>query len=66
MTMRKVRESLGVSREQLASDVGCSYITIASLETSKRSPSVGLAMRIANRLGTTVDALFCAQNTDKK
>ena len=38
--------------------MGVTRQTILSIEKGKYSPSVGLALRLAQVLGTTVEALF--------
>jgi DNA-binding XRE family transcriptional regulator len=54
----QVRTSLGLSRQQLAELVGVHYQTIGYLERGEYSPSLVLALRIADQLKTPVEELF--------
>jgi DNA-binding XRE family transcriptional regulator len=47
-----------LSRQELADAVGAHYQTIGYIERGEYSPSLVLALRIANALDTTVDQLF--------
>ena len=55
------REFLGMSRQQLAESVGVHYQTIGYLERGEYSPSLVLAMRIAEVLGKDIQSLFSIQ-----
>lgn len=52
------RELLGMSRQQLAEIVGVHYQTIGYLERGEYSPSLALALRIAEVFETDVQSLF--------
>lgn len=56
--IEQVRTSLGLSRQQLAELVGVHYQTIGYLERGEYSPSLVLALRIADQLKTPVEELF--------
>ncbi|CAB4677866.1 unannotated protein [freshwater metagenome] len=56
--IEEVRTSLGLSRQQLADLVGVHYQTIGYLERGEYSPSLVLALRIAEQLKTPVEELF--------
>jgi DNA-binding XRE family transcriptional regulator len=56
--IEQVRTSLGLSRQQLAELVGVHYQTIGYLERGEYSPSLVLALRIAEQLKTPVEELF--------
>ena len=56
--IEQVRTSLGLSRQELADLVGVHYQTIGYLERGEYSPSLVLALRIANALGREVSVLF--------
>ncbi len=47
-----------LTQEQLAEQIGTTRQTILSIEKGRYTPSVGLALRISQVLGTTVEALF--------
>jgi putative transcriptional regulator len=52
------RLTLGLTRQQLADKVGVHYQTIGYLEREEYSPSLVLAIRIANSLKQEVSELF--------
>ena len=52
------RELNGMSRQQLAEIVNVHYQTIGYLERGEYSPSLALAMRIAEALNMDVQSLF--------
>jgi putative transcriptional regulator len=47
-----------LTQQELADRVGATRQTIVSIEKGSYNPSVGLALRIAKVLGTTVEELF--------
>jgi DNA-binding XRE family transcriptional regulator len=53
-----VRTDRGLSRQQLADAVGVHYQTIGYLERGEYSPSLSLALRLANVLETAVGDVF--------
>ena len=52
------RVTLGLTRQELADKVGVHYQTIGYLEREEYSPSLVLALRIANALNQDVTELF--------
>ena len=52
------REALGLSQGELAKACGVSRQTINAIENNKYDPTLSLAFRLAQTLGTTVDQLF--------
>ncbi len=52
------RERAGLTRQELADRVGVHYQTAGYLERGEYSPSLVLALRIANVLAMPVEALF--------
>jgi DNA-binding XRE family transcriptional regulator len=53
-----VRTETGISRQELADQVGVHYQTIGYIERGEYSPSLVLALRIADALGVEVEELF--------
>ena len=53
-----VRTNVGMSRQELADEVGVHYQTIGYIERGEYSPSLVLALRIAEALGTSIEELF--------
>ena len=56
--IRARRKERGLSQEELARLCGVSRQTINAIENNKYDPTLALAFRLANTLGTTVDQLF--------
>jgi putative transcriptional regulator len=54
----EAREQVGISRQQLADLVDVHYQTAGYLERGEYSPSLVLALRIADALSTSVESLF--------
>jgi putative transcriptional regulator len=54
----EARERAGISRQQLADLVDVHYQTAGYLERGEYSPSLVLALRIADALSTSVESLF--------
>jgi DNA-binding XRE family transcriptional regulator len=52
------RSALGLTRQELADEVGVHYQTIGYLEREEYSPSLVLALRIAKALNQEVSELF--------
>jgi DNA-binding XRE family transcriptional regulator len=52
------RTQAGLSRQELAEQVGVHYQTIGYVERGEYSPSLVLALRIASVLGASVEEIF--------
>ncbi|NBT10164.1 MAG: transcriptional regulator [Betaproteobacteria bacterium] len=59
--IEQARAARGLSRQQLADAVGVHYQTIGYLERGEYSPSLSLALRMAQALRLDVQALFSIQ-----
>ncbi len=68
--IKEFREKAGLTQEQLAEKSGVSRTTIAILETKNdHTTTTKTLLKIANALGTTVDAIFYTnfvQSTEHK
>jgi putative transcriptional regulator len=53
-----------LTQQELANRVGATRQTIVSIEKGSYNPSVGLSLRIAKVLGTTVEELFMLEEED--
>jgi putative transcriptional regulator len=63
--LRRYRFDRGeMSQQQLADAVGVSRQTIVSIERGDYSPSVKLALLLAEKLGATVEDLFILEEKD--
>jgi putative transcriptional regulator len=63
--LRKFRFDRGeLSQQELADSVGVSRQTIVSIEKGDYSPSVKLALLLAEKLQTTVESLFVLEEKD--
>ena len=56
--IRELRREKGLLQEQLAKKCGVSRQTINAIENNKYDPTLALAFKLAQELGTTVDELF--------
>lgn len=56
--IREVRQSIGITQEELASRVGVRRETIVFLEQGKYNPSLKLAIDISRELNITIEKLF--------
>ena len=56
--IRSLRTEKGLSQEELARRCGVTRQTVNAIEKNKYDPTRSLAFRLADALGTTVDALF--------
>jgi putative transcriptional regulator len=56
--VRAARTATGLTQAELATAVGVTRQTVVAVEAGDYAPSVYLALAIAARLGTTVEALF--------
>ena len=56
-----LRVERGISRRQLAEALGVHYQTIGYLERDEYSPSLHLALRIAQYFGVPVEVVFSTQ-----
>jgi DNA-binding XRE family transcriptional regulator len=56
--IEELRTQAGLSRQELADQVGVHYQTIGYIERGEYSPSLVLALRIASVLGASVEEIF--------
>lgn len=56
--VEQLRTQAGLSRQELADQVGVHYQTIGYIERGEYSPSLVLALRISQVLGSTVEEVF--------
>jgi len=56
--IESLRIERGLTRQELADAVGVHYQTVGYLERGEYSPSLSLALRLAETLGTQVDEIF--------
>jgi len=59
-SVRELRTDRGLSQGQLASEMGVSRQTINSIEKERYTPSLPLAIALAQFFDTTVEAIFDA------
>lgn len=63
--LKEIRLAKGLSRAELAETVGISVRFISFLEMGLRKPSISVAFKIANALGTSVDEIFLPNHSTK-
>ena len=56
--LKELRARLGVNQQEMGAMVGVSRQTISQIERGDYSPSVTLALKLAARLGVTVEEIF--------
>ena len=56
--IRELRKAAGFRQEDLARELGVTRQTINAIENNKYDPTLGLAMRLARLLGSTVEEIF--------
>lgn len=56
--VKDLRNKNNLTQEQLAESVDVTRLTIISIEKQKYEPSLGLAIRLAKVLGTSIEQLF--------
>lgn len=56
--VRLRRRSAEITQQELADRVGVTRQTVVSIEKGRYNPSVGLALKMAEALGVTVESLF--------
>ena len=56
--IRALRKERGLSQEELARRCGVTRQTVNAIENNKYDPTLALAFKLAQELGTTVDELF--------
>lgn len=56
--IKELRQKMGLTQESLAEAVGVRRETIVFLEQGKYNPSLGLAYRVAKRLGKRIEDVF--------
>jgi len=56
--VRRYRRQVETTQQELADRVGVTRQTILSIERGQYNPSVGLALRLAETFGVSVEALF--------
>jgi putative transcriptional regulator len=61
-SVRELRSGRDLSQGQLASEMGVSRQTINSIEQDRYTPSLPLALALVRFFGTTVEAMFDADN----
>ena len=58
--LKQIRESKGLTQEELAASVGLTRNSISQYETGRAFPSAPVMFKLAHALDTTVDVLFGA------
>ncbi|MGE5417251.1 MAG: helix-turn-helix transcriptional regulator [Acidobacteriota bacterium] len=56
--LRELRESFGLTQEDVAAKVAVSRQTIISLEKGKYNPSIQLAYQLSRVFGLTIEQVF--------
>lgn len=63
--LKEIRESKGITQQQLADLIGCHIRYIAFLESGDRTPSLKVAYKLASVLNTSIDNIFLPSKCTK-
>lgn len=61
--IKELRKSKAYRQEDLAAALDVSRQTIIAIENNKYDPTLGLAIKLARYLGTTVEELFLLEDS---
>ncbi|WP_026884984.1 helix-turn-helix transcriptional regulator [Clostridium beijerinckii] len=64
--LRKFREAIGLTQEQLGALVGVSRQAINSIETEKYEPSIWLAYDISQIFHCAIEEVFLFEQSERK
>lgn len=64
--LKKLREDLGLTQEQLGELVGVSRQAINAVETEKFEPSIWLAYDIAKVFNSRIEDIFLFEESERK
>ena len=64
--IRQLRETLGMTQEQLGEMVGTSRQAINAIETEKNEPSIWLAYDIAQVFNEPIEGVFLFEESERK
>ncbi|MCT8978443.1 helix-turn-helix transcriptional regulator [Clostridium sp. CX1] len=64
--LKELRESMGLTQEQLGQLVGVSRQAINSIETEKFEPSIWLAYDICKVFHSTIEEVFIFEESERK
>lgn len=59
LSMKQLRQKLGMTQEELSELSGVSRVSIGNYERGDREPTVSIAIAIAEALGVTLEELVC-------
>lgn len=64
--IRQLRESMGITQEQLGKKIGTSRQAINAIETEKYEPSIWMAYDIAKVFECSIEEVFIFEESDRK
>lgn len=64
--LKRIRESRGISRRDLAKVWRCTVANISQIETGRRDPRVSHLIKFAGLAGVSIDALLSGVQLKKK
>ena len=65
MRLKELRDKMGLTQEQLARQVGVSRKTICAYERGRATPSLRVALRLAQVLGVGLEELLKEGNNER-
>lgn len=60
ITLQHLRSQLGLTQEAVAQKIGISRCFYTQLENGRRTPSLGVAAKLASFYGVNIDDIFLA------
>ncbi|GAA0086682.1 helix-turn-helix transcriptional regulator [Clostridium sp. MB05] len=64
--LKELRETLGLTQEQLGNLVGVSRQAINAIETEKYEPSIWIAYDLSKVFNCTIEEVFLFEESEKK
>jgi putative transcriptional regulator len=66
INLKKIREELGLTQEQVAESVGIARNTYTNIELGHKNPSFNVAINIKKVLGVEDDSIFINESVPKR
>lgn len=64
--LKKAREEMNMTQEQLGSEIGCSKATISNYERGEQSPGVEYLVKLSSALGVTPNDLVIGSEEERE
>lgn len=64
--IRELRESIGLTQQDLATKLGVTRQTVLAIENDKYNPTLALAFKVAQLFGQPIESIFAYNPEDDK